>query len=164
MKLISYLLVFFLSFQFNRQSDKAVITFKTVAYVGTAYAAYGLYAFWGNDNSLFGFDNSAYMGTVRSTFVNRNSYATYAGLSLLALFPLLLERIKKSLTYGVSGNYGLQYFIENLLIRAWLPLLMGMTLFTALFLSHSRGGFLSSTLAIFIFFISLSLAGKLKKG
>lgn len=164
MKLISYLLVFFLSFQFNRHSDKANTTFKTIAYFGAAYAVYGLYAFWGNENILFGFENSAGQGSVRSTFVNRNSYATYAGLSLLALFPLLLERVKGSLIYGINNYYGLQYFIENFIIRAWLPILIGMTIFFALFLSHSRGGFLSSTLAILVFFTTLSFAGKLKKG
>ncbi|NOQ12928.1 MAG: hypothetical protein GQ583_00400, partial [Methyloprofundus sp.] len=164
MKLMSYLLVFFLSFQFSRYSDKASLTFNTLAYVGAAYAMYGLYAFWGNDNVLLGFDNSAYEGNVRSTFVNRNSYATYAGLSLLALFPLLLERVRGSLVYGINSYYGLQYFIENFIIRAWIPLLMGVIIFTALFLSHSRGGGLSSTLAVLVFFMTLFLAGKLRKG
>lgn len=164
MKLTSYLLVFFLSFQFNRYSEKAIFTFKMTAYVGTAYAVYGLYAFWTGDNILLGFDNSAYKGNVRSTFVNRNSYATYAGLCLLALLPLLLERVKGSLIYGINSYYGLQYFIENFIIRAWLPILMGTTIFFALFLSHSRGGFLSTLLAIVVFFSSLYLAGKLKKG
>lgn len=164
MRLISYLLVFFLSFQFSRHSDKASATFKAIAYFGAVYAVYGLYAFWGDENILLGFDNSIGQGSVRSTFINRNSYATYAGLCLLALFPLLFERVKGSLIYGINSYYGLQYFIENFIIRAWVPILMGMTIFFALFLTHSRGGFLSSSLAILVFFFTLSLAGKLKKG
>jgi len=164
MKLVSYFLVFFLSFQFSRQSDKANSIFKTTAYFGTAYAIYGLYAFWVNDNSLLGFSNDAYQNNVRSTFINRNSYATYAGLSILALLPLLMDRVKSCFIYGLENHFGRQYFIENLMTRAWLPVLMLMIILTALFLSHSRGGFLSSSLAILIFFITLLLSGKLKKG
>lgn len=164
MKLTSYFLVFFLSFQFNRQSDNANASFRTIAYFGSFFAIYGLYAFWANDNSLLGFDNEAYQNNVRSTFINRNSFATYAGLSILALLPLLLDRIKSSLIYGLENHFGRQYFIENLMTRAWLPILMLMTIFTALFLSHSRGGFLSTSLAILSFFLSLSFSGKLKTG
>lgn len=164
MKLVSYLLVFFLSFQFNRRSDRALITFNAVAYAGFAYALFGLYAFWSGNNELFWFDNKAYKGNVRATFVNRNSYATYAGLSLLALIPLLMVRVKESLVYGVRSYFGLQFFIEKLLLRGWLPLLMCMTICTALFLTHSRGGFLSSMLAVVVFFITLYSSGRLKSG
>ncbi len=38
MRLISYAIVFALSLQFNRDSDKAVLTFKAIAYAGFAYA------------------------------------------------------------------------------------------------------------------------------
>lgn len=163
LRLISYLLIFFLSFQFNRQSDRASKTFNTIAYAGFAYALYGLIAYQNNFNTVLWFDNSAYKDNVRSSFVNRNTYATYAGLSVLALFPLLLARVESSLIYGVKSYFGLQYFIENLLIRIWFPLLMLLTICTALLLSHSRGGFLSLVLAILAFFIVLSLAGKVKK-
>ncbi|MCK4841790.1 MAG: O-antigen ligase family protein [Methylococcales bacterium] len=164
MKLLSYFLVFFLSFQFSRQSDKATITFNTLAYVGAAYALYGLIAFWGDYKALFWFEKTAYLGNVTSTFINRNSFATYAGLSLLCLFPLLFRRIESSLIYGVKNYFGLQYFIEHFIIKAWLPLLMLSIILTALFLSHSRGGFLSSLFAITVFLITSLLAGKLKKG
>ena len=38
MRLISYAVVFALSLQFNRDSDKAALTFKSIAYAGFAYA------------------------------------------------------------------------------------------------------------------------------
>lgn len=164
MKLMSYFLVFFLSFQFNRQSTQANITFNATAYTGLAYAIYGLIAFWGNYNTLFSFENSTHQDSVRSTFINRNSYATYAGLTLLATLSMLLVGVKGSLVYGLKNNFGIQYFLENLLSRAWLPILIIITISTALLLSHSRGGFLSTFLAILVFFIILSLTGKLKKG
>ena len=163
MKLLSYFLVFFLSFQFNRQSNKAHLTFNVLAYTGAAYALYGLIAFWGGYQTLFGFDNTAYQGSVRSTFVNRNSYATYAGLTMLCLIPMLVTRIKGSLVYGVKTYYGIQYFIEHFIIRAWLPILILLGVSASLFMSNSRGGFLSTLFAVMIFFIISVLANKLKK-
>ena len=162
MKLMSYLLVFFLSFQFSRQSDRASLIFNAIAYTGAAYALYGLLSFFEGNSPLPWLNEIVQQNSLNSTFINRNSYATYAGLSLLTLFPLLLGRIKESLIYGVNNYYGLQYFIENLFIRSWLSILLGMITCTALFLTHSRGGFLSSILAILIFFLTLSLAGKFK--
>jgi len=164
MRLISYCLVFFLSFQFSRQSKNASFIFNSVAYVGTLYALYGLIAFWGDYKSLFGFEKLHYLGNVSSTFVNRNSYATYAGLGILASFPLLISRLQRSLKYGIQNNYGLQYFIENVIVRAGLPLLMIFIISTALLLSHSRGGFLSSLFAIIVFLILPIIAKKVKVG
>jgi O-antigen ligase len=111
---------------------------------------------------LLWFDKTAYSPDVTSTFVNRNSYATYAGLTLLASFPLLLKRINSSAQYGVSNHYGRQYFFENMFIQGWFPVLLGIVISTALLLTHSRGGFLSTALAIGVFFILLVLSQKIK--
>jgi O-antigen ligase len=162
MRLGSYLLAFFLSLQFNRQSDNAALTFKAVAYAGFIYAVYGLIVFLGDYQTLLWFDKWAYHTDVTATFVNRNSYATYAGLTLLASFPLLFDKIRSSLAHGVQNYYGIQYFVENMVSRGWLPLLMIITVSSALLLTHSRGGFLSSLLAVTAFFLILTLSRKIK--
>lgn len=86
MRLLCYGLVFFLAFQFGRDRDMALSTYKWVAFAGFAYAIYGLIIFWGGFGTLFWFFDEAYKGDVRGTFVNRNSYATYAGLTLLCVY------------------------------------------------------------------------------
>jgi len=141
MKLGSYLLVFFISLQFNRNSKHATLTFKGIAYAGLIYAIYGLIIYLGQHNTLLWFDAWVPMGAVNSTFVNRNSYATYAGLTLLTSFPLLFEKIQSSFQYGVNSHYGRQYFFEHAIVRGWLPILLIIIITTALFLSQSRGGF-----------------------
>ena len=55
MKLGSYLLVFFISLQFNRHSDYAALTFKSIAYAGLIYAVYGLVIYLGQYNKLLWF-------------------------------------------------------------------------------------------------------------
>jgi O-antigen ligase len=148
--------------QFNRDSEHAALTFKSIAYAGLIYAVYGLIIYFGHYNMLLWYKKWSYQNLVTSTFVNRNSYATYAGLTLLASFPLLFAKIQSSFHYGVKGHYGRQYFFENVLVRAWLPLLIIIIIITALFLSQSRGGFLSTMLAVLAFFIILLLSRKIK--
>lgn len=162
MRLLSYLLVFFLSLQFNRQSENAALTFKAVAYAGFAYAIYGLVIFLGDYKTVLWFEKWAYQTDVTATFVNRNSYATYAGLTLLASFPMFFDKIELSLSHGIRSYYGRQYFLENLVLRAWFPLLLLITISSALLLTHSRGGFLSTLLAIAAFFLLLTLSRKIK--
>jgi O-antigen ligase len=162
MKLGSYLLVFFISLQFNRDSEHAAFTFKSIAYAGLIYAVYGLVIYLGHYDTVLWFEKWVYRESVTSTFINRNSYATYAGLTLLAGFPLLFEKFQSSFQYGVKNHYGRQYFFENTLVRSWLPLLLIITITTALFLSLSRGGCLSTALAVFMLFIVLLLSRKIK--
>ncbi len=162
MKLGSYLLVFFISLQFNRDSRHAAFTFKSIACAGLIYAVYGLVIYLGRFNTLLWFEKWASQDAVTSTFVNRNSYATYAGLTLLAGFPLLFEKIQSGFQYGVSNHYGRQYFFETVLVRGWFPLLLIIIVTTALCLSQSRGGFLSTALAVFTFLVMLLLSRKIK--
>ncbi len=162
MKLGSYLLVFFISLQFNRDSEHAALTFKSIAYAGLIYAVYGLVMSLGQYHMVLWFEKWVYRDSVTSTFINRNSYATYAGLTLLSSFPMLFEKIQSSFHYGIKNHYGRQYFFENVLVRSWSPLLVIIIITTALFLSLSRGGFLSTTLAVLTFFIILLLSRKIK--
>ena len=162
MKLLSYFLVFFLSLQFNRNSENAAHTFKCLAYAGLIYAIYGLVIYLGHYETLLWFVTWAPQNAVTSTFVNRNSYATFAGLTLLCGLPLLFDKIQSCFQYGVNSHYGRQYFFEHVFIRGWLPLLIIIIIATALFLSQSRGGFSSTTLAVTMFFIILLLSRRIK--
>ncbi len=161
MRLLSYGLVFLLSFHYNQDSERNVTTFKIIAYASVAYALYGLVIEWGQFNTLLWFNKEFYRGCVTSTFVNRNSYATYAGLGLLASFPLLLSSLKSGFKYGLSSPYGRQYFIENLIRQGWRPLFGMMLIVTALLLSQSRGGFISTLLAVIVFFLVLQVSHKM---
>jgi O-antigen ligase len=163
MRLGSYGGVFLLSLQFNLDSDKAALTFKALAYAGFAYAVYGLIVCLGHFNTILWFDKTAYADNVTSTFVNRNSYATYAGLTLLASVPLFFNVIVSSNRYGLSSNFGREYFFENVLLRGWFPLLLVFTIISALLLSQSRGGFLSTCLAVIVLLIILLASRKINK-
>ena len=161
MRLLSYGLVFFLSFHYNKDSDQTLTMFKTIAYASVAYAFYGLVIDWGHFNTILWFDKWSYQDVVTSTFVNRNSYATYAGLGLLASFPLLFSSLKSGFKYGLSSPYGRQYFIENLIKQGWRPLFGMILIVTALLQTASRGGFISTLIAVILFFLVLQISHKM---
>jgi O-antigen ligase len=73
-----------------------------------------------------------------------------AGLSLLCTLALLNHGVTASSKYHIGGNLGMQRFIEKLIVRSYLPLLIFFVIGTALILSHSRGGVSSSLLGLIV--------------
>ncbi len=144
MRLLSYGLVFFLAFQFGRDRDKALVTFKWVALAGLAYSIYGLIIFWGDFGTLFWFVDEGYKGDVRGTFVNRNSFATYAGLVLLCAIAVFNQQSVRASIMPYTLPEGREDRIVRFILQAWKPLTAILLLTTALILTHSRGGFFST--------------------
>jgi O-antigen ligase len=144
MRLLCYGLVFFLAFQFGRNRDMALATLKWLAFAGLAYSIYGLIIFWGDFGTLFWFYDESFKGDVRGTFVNRNSFATYAGLALLCAIAVFNQQVtgRRSAAYSVPRSGGLQ--IERFILQVWKPLTAILLMTTALILTHSRGGFFST--------------------
>jgi O-antigen ligase len=144
MRLLSYGLVFFLAYQFGRNRDKALSTFKWIALAGFVYAMYGLITFWGNFETAFWFFDVSDKKSVTSTFVNRNSFATYIGLALLCAIAVFNQKITtgRSAAYYVPNAGGQR--IEQFILKMWLPLTGILLMSTALILTHSRGGFIST--------------------
>lgn len=162
LNLLTYGLIFLISFQIHASSRQSQSTLKTILLAGTLYAFYGLFSYFQSSHLILWFDCLSYCDVVHSTFINRNSYATFAGLSLLAGLPALLHGIQNANRYGLSTKYGRQYFIEKFLISQWQTLLWLALITTALMLTESRGGFLSTALAIGVFFSVLQLSHKIK--
>jgi O-antigen ligase len=144
MRLLSYGLVFFLAFQFGRDRDKALATFRWVALAGLAYAIYGLIIFWGDFGILFWFVDEGFKGDVRGTFVNRNSFATYAGLALLCAIAVFNQQSVRASIMPYTLPEGREDRIVRFILQAWKPLTAILLLTTALILTHSRGGFFST--------------------
>jgi O-antigen ligase len=142
MRLLSYALVFFLSFQFARSRDRALLAFRWIAFAGLAYSVYGLVVFWGDYGTLFWFFDEGFKGDVRGTFVNRNSFATYVGLSLLCAIAVFSHDVARNRPSPIP--MGRELRIERFILQAWKPLLAILLLTTALILTHSRGGFFST--------------------
>ncbi|MGJ0428114.1 O-antigen ligase family protein [Methylobacter sp.] len=152
MRLLSYALVFWLALCYGQDRQKAKSAFYGLMAAGFVYSAYGLIVQLG-DFKVVLWHERPYADSVSSTFINRNHFATFAGLTLLCSLALLSERMETLADYNLASNFDRQRFIEDLITRAWLPLLAFFTISSALILSHSRGGFLSFSLALSVFLI-----------
>ncbi len=144
MRLLCYGLVFFLAFQFGRNRQNALTTFKWLAFAGFAYAIYGLIVFWGDFGTLFWFFDEGFKADVRGTFVNRNSFATYLGLTLLCALAVFNQMLGGNGSAARFMPAGRELRIERFILQVWKPLSAILLMTTALILTHSRGGFFST--------------------
>jgi len=113
--------------------------------------------FSGSDKILW-MDKWAYRGVVTSTFVNRNSYATYAGLTLVCAFSLLLVRLGGVLRTNAPGRVKLRLALDRLL-GSGAPLFVAMLVIaTALLLTASRAGTSSTLLGLLVLLWTALLA------
>ncbi|MFO1128554.1 MAG: O-antigen ligase family protein [Rhodospirillales bacterium] len=154
-RLLTYGGVFWLAFQFGRRNARARQGLLWVSYAGMAYALYGLIMYFlGLDLILF-FQKTAYLDDLTSTFVNRNSFATYAGLGLICTSGLIMVMITQTAAgRRTAGAEGVLRVIETVAEKGW-PLVVGwLAQLLALFLSHSRGGLLATLLGLITFLIA----------
>lgn len=156
MRLTSYALVFWLSLCYSQNINRARLVFYNLMVVGFIYSAYGLIIYLG-DFKMILWREMPGQSSLISTFVNRNHFATFAGLSLLCTLALINNSVTISAKYNSGGNIGLQRFIENLIMRTWFPLLSFIIIGTALLLTYSRGGFFSSLLGLIVLLTSLNI-------
>ncbi len=96
MRLLAYAGVFWLAAQLGRSPARARAALWTVAGAGFAYALYGLAIEFGGFDRILWYRRWAYPGSLTGTFVNRNSFATYAGLALISVVGLLLEALRRA--------------------------------------------------------------------
>lgn len=147
-RLLIYAGVFWLALQYGRSRDNAKLAVRVTAYVLAVFAFYGLAAVVLGSGSTFTYDNPSGAGTVTSTFINRNSYATFAGLGLLcavAVFMIELDRKNES---GRDERERREILVEWLLGRGGVLLLVIALIFGSVLLTQSRGGLLSTVAAI----------------
>lgn len=154
---LSYGIFFWLVLQGSRASHRADQAIGAIAIVAGAYSAYGLLVFLTGNEKILWFDKWAYFDAVTSTFVNRNSFATYTGLGLLCAVAYLF----RALGGAQVDQTSLQRFVGDLLGRMT-PWIMGSLAsiplnLAAMFLTQSRAGIISSSLALIVFLIGLSL-------
>lgn len=164
MRFMAYAGVFFLALQFGRAPERAHAMVWIVVLAGLAYALYGLVLKFSGTETILWYQRWAYRGSLTSTFVNRNSYGTYAGLSAVATLALMNAAFVRSLEKGVRTRAGFLHFVNNL--TPWLFFLVAtfVVIATALLFSQSRGAFLATLLGIGTFIAMMALYGQQKTG
>lgn len=150
--LLTYAAFFFVAWQVGQRGAGAAALIRGIALIGAGYAIYGLvdYASPLRDRTILGFAKRIYLEDLTSTFVNRNSFATFMGLSLIAGLLPIAEMLMRNIDTR-SATTRLLSRLDNVLGRGkWYVgsfLLMG----AALLLSHSRGGTVATLCGVLAF-------------
>lgn len=145
----------------HRQQGLALVRF--VGVVVGVYALYGFIVFvTGNDHVLW-YEKWASPGALTSTFVNRNSFAAYAGIGLQCLITYSFFWVRNEFASEFTGRRRIRHMLETMITRAWWLPLSIILVFTALLLTNSRAGFASTAIASFLLLL-LSSANPQKEG
>lgn len=159
MRLLSYLGAFWLGFALCQVPERARRLFGAIVAIGACYAALGLVLHFGGFEYVWTEAKDWYRGDVTSTFVNRNHYATYANLGLLAALGFLVETVLQA-----RGAVDLRRQAAQLLGKLMgrrSPLLVALPLLaTAMLLTHSRGGMLSGLAGVATLLLLVLLAAR----
>ena len=147
MRLLTHVGIFWLAWV-NAQRRERAHRLLMVLFAGqVVYAAYGFVRLFGGSEHILWIQIGE-SPVLTSTFVNRNTYATFANLGILAGLGLLLSRIPLRNVAAEGWRAGFLRFVPELMERhayVWIGLAV---LAAASFTTASRGGFLSLCLAI----------------
>lgn len=156
-RLLTYAAYFFIAWQVARRGEGAELIVRAVAAIGAVYAIYGLFEFVSPQPSILWFVKDTYVTDVTSTFVNRNSYATFAGIAMIANLVLVAKVLIKNMDVRSRTSLVLS-MIDNLLGRAkwWM---LGLVLASAsLLMSHSRAGLAATLSAVLVLTLLILMA------
>lgn len=143
--------VLWLAIQLCRGAGRAFALLGAIAVIVCAYAAYGLVSVGIPSASLPGLTVPYDGGLVSSTFVNRNTFATYAGLGLVAAAGLILRLYRREMV-GTDAGWRLQLssLIDVTGGKAAVPLAGAFVILVALLLTGSRGGVIATGLGLVV--------------
>jgi O-antigen ligase len=154
MLMLAYGLIFLLAAWYGRSYRHSSLFLKLMAYSGIAYAVYGLMVEVAGGTAILWLPKMAYEGSLTSTFVNRNSYATFAGFGLLACLALLVKGTMQH-TEGLRGRSLTKQMVHNLTSREILPPVAGfLILAIALIATDSRAGVMAVLLGATVLMIA----------
>jgi O-antigen ligase len=160
-RLLTCAAAFYLSLQLCRDRRRADLFALMLVLIASGYAVYGIVQFLAFPTTLVWIEKTAYLASVTSAFVNRNSYATYAGIGVVMSLGLLAELVQRS-SFGaeVPWTYRLGALVDAF-VRRGMPILVAiLAIGIALLWTGSRAGIVSSFAGAFVFVILAATLGK----
>jgi O-antigen ligase len=158
LRLLTVALVFWLALQLCRDALHAHYLTWAIAIIGFGYALYGIVQLYAFPDTILWFERTDYQDSLTSTFINRNTCATYLGMSLLASFALLLAAYRTHRTGKLPLRLRMARIIEVTAGYGAGLAFVAFSLASALMLTGSRAGITSSFIALIALIVLLSLA------
>lgn len=147
-----------------RDARRARQATRALCLSGGAYALYGLVMWSSGIEMVLWYPKIDYLGVVTSTFINRNSFATYAGLVSLVAFGLIFTELYELRHIGASSRLQRIARIGEMLIRRQWPVLLSLAfLLPALLFTLSRGGMAAFLVGASVLLLLLTQASLLPR-
>lgn len=156
MRLMTYGMLFWIAFRTAADAGRAGRFLKVIALFSSALALYGIYALFTGSNPIL--DREGPTRIVNASFVNRNSYATYAVFGFLANLACYLNRSDRDM-FAESFFQRLRNTLESFFSGSWIFALGALICLTALVLTQSRAGAGAGLIAVLVFFFSYRMRG-----
>jgi O-antigen ligase len=151
LRLITAASVFWIALQLCRDASRGNLLLLSIAAIVCAYSAYGIFAFGMTPGRVLWFKSLYSNAGVTSTFINRNSFAAYAGIGFVTICGLIL-RLYRNEFAAVAGSirFRIATFIEVTGQKGTALLGTAFVILVALLLTGSRGGIGSTALGLFV--------------
>ncbi len=149
-RLLTYGGVFWLALYLCRRPGRARAALWCIVGATAAYATYGLIVYLSGNETLAWYDKWVYRDSLTATFVNRNSFATYAALGLVCAAAVVQEKLSVGLPRGIPKRVALIRFLDDLDGGFWLAVYALIVCGGALLLSTSRGGALAALVGLLV--------------
>ncbi|MGO1119641.1 O-antigen ligase family protein [Rhodovibrionaceae bacterium A322] len=163
LRILTYAGVFWLAVAYGRDETRARQSLLMVVLAVSAYALYGLFNYINGFERILWYEKWAYGDYLTSTFVNKNSYATYAGLGLLTAVGLFAYDMRRRVSRGLPFHLKVVRFLDSLNGWTWLSISMIVLIGASLVLTGSKGGIVSTFVALFVLLLFSPWKGELSR-
>jgi O-antigen ligase len=167
LKTLTFAAVFFLAFELSRQEDMARNILWLIAIAGAGMAVIGFVQLAG-EFSIGGWlaadPPDRDFKRFGSTFANANSFATYAGIALIAALALTHETLTRSIVLGRGRAVAMRTFTSAVLGDALPGVAAVILLMGAVFLTGSRAGALAAVAGCAVLALFLRPSGGRENG
>lgn len=161
-RLVSYIACFLVAFTAGQEPKNAKRLISALAVAAVAYAGYGLLVESTGSDTILWYKKWAYSGFLTSTFVNKNSYAIYAGLGLLCCFAFAWQHFRElkpddQILARRARNVAI---LSSLRVKDFAIAFMPIIVLGALALTGSRAGVACSIIGLIAFVVALAINQK----
>ena len=163
MRLLSYASIFWLTLQYARDRRRAEILLSWISWTGLLLALYSLVNLFAGNRYLLWYERWTGQEDATSTFVNRNHYATFAGLGLICAVALGVSAFRAAWRYSDRSQKLLSRTIECLAGRPALYLVLALVMAMAVLQTHSRMGAAATALGMVALLVLMSASGLVRR-
>ncbi|MGA1868100.1 MAG: O-antigen ligase family protein [bacterium] len=162
-KFISYAGIFFLITHEIREHTRIKRIIGVLMLIGFFEALYGLYGYFSRNYSIFGFSKAYCIGPATGTYVNRNHFAGFLGMTVFVCIGYLLGKvpIRSRDRYGYTQRI-IDFLNTAKASESGLVLIIIITMILGIIFSLSRMGVFSFVLSILLLAF-ITLVGRQKK-